>query len=65
MVRSASCGQRSRVRVIRRWRSECLVDSGGVGTASMVLGPMPGVSAPARVEKRATNGLCLCRAPIR
>ena len=50
MVRSASCGQRSRVRVIRRWRSECLVDSGGVGTASMVLGPMPGVSAPARVE---------------
>src|SRR6478672_1289248 len=41
MLRSASCGQRSRVRVIRRYRSECLVDSGGVGTASMMLGPMP------------------------
>ena len=44
MVRSASCGQRCLALARSRCRNEVLVDSGGVGTVSMMLEPVPGVS---------------------
>jgi hypothetical protein len=47
MVRSASCGQRSLALARSRCRNEVFVDSGGVGTVSMMLEPVPGVSLPA------------------
>ena len=47
MVRSTSCGQRSLALARSRCRNEVLVDSGGVGTVSMMLEPVLGVSFPA------------------
>ena len=65
MVRSASCGQRWLALARSRCRNEVLVDSGGVGTVSMML-----VADARRVVAgtdrwRATNDVCLCRALIR
>ena len=58
MVRSDSCGQRSLALARSRCRNEVLVDSGSVGTVSMMLVPMPGVplSAPTGAGRQTMDG---------